>query len=188
MKEEEFKKRLQMINDKNKKIEQLNYEIELIKKDALEVYKNRNDDFEICHRVNLHSAWLNQPEKIKHKIYLETKKLKNDYEWLMYWIQKCIFNDIIDRVQFNEKLTILGYNVVGLWIPFTYLGKKYRLSLPNINNIYSFDDFYCSYYSISREDSESCSCEIGSFYTYKDLQKNIKSLLNKDLGIEKDDE
>ena len=71
----EIKRRVAMIEKKEKEKERLEYEIDLIKADCVKTYQLDRRYGEICDFVNLHDAWLKQPKKITNKKY--NKKLNN---------------------------------------------------------------------------------------------------------------
>lgn len=177
----ELDRRLSILDKKETQKQQLEYEIDLIKKDCVDMFHDRGYYQEICELVSIHDAWLTQPKKITHTLY-EHKHLKTAYHWFMYWIQKKIFDDVIWDVKFYDKLVITGYGCVSIDVPFKYKGAKFIVRIPNIQSIQNFKDMMSfGFYGLIRKTSDYTSVEFARFYTCDELKQKLKDLLDKEI-------
>ena len=65
-------------------------------------------------------------------------------------------------------------------IPFTYKNHKFRLQIPNVENINNYDDMWnYGCYQIQHCMSEYYYGKIHEEYYCEDLKKNIKEVLDK---------
>lgn len=178
--EDELNLRLSMINNKVTQVSQLDYEIDLIKKDCLDIYHHRNN-IEISELVDIHSAWLEQPKKITHKIY-KRQYLKTTYQWFMYWIQTKIFENVLYDVKFDDMLVIIGWGRAAIRVPFKYKGVDFMISIPNISVINSFNDMLSyGFYTLSRRESETHTVTFAKFYSCEEVKEKIKETLDKEI-------
>lgn len=180
---QEMNYRLQMLADKSKQIDTLTYEKTIIEKDILNFYKERCNT-EICNVVNLHAAWVDQPEPDPNRNYLEQTG-DSEFERLMWLILRNIFGGIADEIKFKDKLCMIGYGTEAVQVPFTYKDRDFQLNIPNIPCLHTFDEFRWSgsYRILIREDKYAV-VEIFGCYTADELYENIKSVLDK--ACEKD--
>ena len=86
---------------KNEQKVELDYEINLLRKNAVDVYHNRTLS-DISSMIDLHKAWLEQPAKITNKRYTY-KNAENTYHYLMIHLMNNVFESIADDVVFDEK-------------------------------------------------------------------------------------
>lgn len=178
--------RLQMLSDKKKQIEKLTYEQSIIEKDILNFYKERCNT-EICNMVDLHSAWVDQPEPDPNRNYLEQTR-STDFELLMRLILRNIFGKIANEIRFPKKLIINGFGMSSLDVDFSYKNKNFQLNIPNIKYLNTYEEFrWYGAYILSIREGEYTIEHIASYYTSDELCENIEALLNKACEVKADE-
>lgn len=178
--ENKIASKINFVNQKLELIQQLEYEIGLIKKDCFEIFQAGSKIPELCDLFNLHTVWLEQPKSNFNKRYGSLWNLQNEYQNFMYKIQNSVLSDVIDTVEFEGPIMCTGISVSSLRLPFKYCGQRYYLEIPNRQGMVSYEDMlYFGNYSILLREGETSCTTIYSCATYKEIQENIEKVLQK---------
>lgn len=164
-----------LLNVKNFELENLQYEVDILKAELLNVYRN-----EVTYKISveLHSAFLwfhaikdgtIKGEKLdRRKKYPE----KDSYEYVKRWIKNVLGLEEIEITGFLVSVKGRSYT-----IRFKTLDKEWELVIPDVENIYSCADTsgYEFMIKLFKREKHTLECVLKTFEEdkLKDLFKEV---------------
>lgn len=176
--EKSIKQRTDLMHEKKQLITNLNYELDLITNDIVDIIKQQLPDSEFNLIVGFesdyfHTVWLYNQDK---KLVKDEPKAKQLFKWITEAIkEKILFND----KQFKLiDITMHGYDRHAYSFQYKYKNHKFDIQIPMFNTVdrKNYKEMLLGY-QIYYYTSDNCSKLIANNLDYHQLANDFKQYL-----------
>lgn len=176
--EKSIKQRTDLMHEKKQLITNLNYEIDLITNDIVDIIKQQLPDSEFnlifgFDSNDFHTVWLYNQNK---KLVKDEPKAKQLFKWVTEAIkEKILFND----KQFKLiDITTYGYDSYAYSFQYKYKNHKFDIKIPMFNAVdrKNYKEMLLGY-QIYYYTSDNCSKLIANNLDYHQLANDFKQYI-----------